>query len=407
MPVDKNLVVIGASDEETAHLRLLIRKATAQLQHRWRWGSESGADLVVVDPDAFAGQMARTRAVAGGLRCAVIVDEAMPSVDLVLRRPLRVENVVDVLNRAGGALSMAVPIEAGRGHSYFDDGSLDAEPAYPPLTPRSTEAPALGFDEVFKRDEAADKPRFIVPLSLDGDTRLEVVGDPSARSESRRNDSADALAPQPRAPGPNVALPAVKRAVSTEGGRRTLRAYLDEALLGGPAQVVLDGAPALTLDPKHSTFYTAATPADLERYLREPLAQAQWRALTTAELAQVRDAQPEQPYRRLVWLDVLVNSDGRLAPQLDPGGSYRVKQRFDLGGDHRGHERIVGAMTEPARLNEIAAKAGVPMGGVFDVVNAYHAIGEIEWQSRASLRQPVKPDDKGGLFSRLKRPFGR
>lgn len=416
MPVDKNLVVIGASDEETAHLRLLIRKAAAQLTHRWRWGSEAGADLVIVDPDDFAGQMARTRALACGLRCAVIADEAAAPNDLLLRRPLRVENVVDVLNRAGSALSMAPPIEAGRGHLYFEDEveSPDAVTrmvedellTHPPLTPRSTEPPALGFDELFRRDEAADKPKFSVPLSLDGDTRLEIVGMPSARSESRSNESVDALAPQPRGAGPNVALPGVKRA-SPDASRHSLREYLDSTLLGGPAQIVLDGVPPLTLDPKHATFYTAATFAELERYLREPFARTEWRALTTAELGQVRESAANWPYRRLVWLDVLVNSGGRLAPQLDPGGAYRVRQRVDIG-DHRGHDRIVRAMAEHARLNEIAAQAGVPMGAVFDVVNAYHAIGEIEWQSRASLRKPVKPEgEKGGLLSRFKLPFGR
>jgi hypothetical protein len=417
MPVDKNLVVIGASDEETAHLRLLIRKAGGKLTHRWRWGSEAGADLVVVDPEAFAGQMARTRALAGGLRCAVIVDEMPPSSELVLRRPLREENVVDVLNRAGGAMSMAPPLEKGRGHLYLDDDAHDGADivtrmfeegiaSHPPLTPRSTEPPALGFDEVFRRDEAAEKPMFRVPLSLDGDTRLEVTDAPSARSEARWGESVDALAPQPRGAGPNVALPGVKRAAA-DGSRHALRAFVDQPLLGGPAQIVLEGVPALTLDPKHATFYTVATLAELERYLREPLARADWRALTTAELGQVRDTQPGWPYRRLVWLDVLVNSDGRLASQLDPGGTYRLKQRLEVGADHRGHERIVRAMAEPARLNEIAAKAGVPMGAVFDVVNAYHAIGEVEWQSRASLRLPAKPEDKGGLLSRLKRPFGR
>lgn len=419
MPVDKNLVVIGASDEETAHLRLLIRKAGTKLTHRWRWGSESGADLIVVDPEAFAGQMARTRAIAGGLRCAVIVDEIPPSGELVLRRPLRVENVIDVLNRAGGALSMASSIEAGRGHVYFDEdaqGSADIVTGmfedgvapHPPLTPRSTEPPALGFDEVFKRDDAAERPMFRVPVSLGGDTRLEVTAAPSARSDARWGESIGALAPQPRAQGPNVALPAVKRAAA-DGSRHPLRAYVDQPLLGGPSQIALDGVPALILDPKHATFYTTATLAELERYLSEPLAQADWRALTTAELGQVRDTQPGWPYRRLVWLDVLVNSDGRLASQLDPGGTYRLKQRVEVGADHRGHERIVRAMDEPARLNEIAAKAGVPMGAVFDVINAYHAIGEVEWQSRASLRVPVKPegDKGGGLLSRLKRPFGR
>ena len=95
MRLEKQIAVIGVSDEETAHLRLLMRKSDNDLSHRWRWGSsESGADLVVVDPASFAGQMARTRVQAAGLRCAIFSDEAVVAgADLVLRRPLKLANV--------------------------------------------------------------------------------------------------------------------------------------------------------------------------------------------------------------------------------------------------------------------------------------------------------------------------
>src|SRR5690242_12830384 len=103
MRIDKNLVVIGLSDDDTAHLRLLMRKAGEQLQQRWRWGTEEGADLVIVDTQVFAGQMTRTRALAAGMRVAVVTDEtAESSTELRLHRPWKLSNVVDVLNRAGG-----------------------------------------------------------------------------------------------------------------------------------------------------------------------------------------------------------------------------------------------------------------------------------------------------------------
>ena len=95
-------------------------------------------------------------------------------------------------------------------------------------------------------------------------------------------------------------------------------------------------------------------------------------------------------------------------PQLDPGGTYRLKHWIELDRDVRQHQRVARAMMQPARLNEIATAAGVPMADVFDVVNAYHAIGLVEWEARASLRAPVKAErEGGGLFSRLKRPFGK
>ena len=72
---DKTIAVVGVSDEETAHLRLLMRRAAAELGHAWKWGSESNADLLVVDPSSFSGQMARTRAQSGGMRCAIFSDD--------------------------------------------------------------------------------------------------------------------------------------------------------------------------------------------------------------------------------------------------------------------------------------------------------------------------------------------
>src|SRR5262249_32981261 len=40
MAVTKTLAVVGASEETTAHLRLLMKLGAKQLVHTWRWGSE-------------------------------------------------------------------------------------------------------------------------------------------------------------------------------------------------------------------------------------------------------------------------------------------------------------------------------------------------------------------------------
>ena len=76
MSVDeKTIAVVGVRDEEAAHLRLLMRRAAAELSHAWKWGGETNADLLVVDPSSFSGQMARTRAQSGGMRCAIFSDD--------------------------------------------------------------------------------------------------------------------------------------------------------------------------------------------------------------------------------------------------------------------------------------------------------------------------------------------
>src|SRR3982751_6925924 len=98
---EKTIAVVGVTDEETAHLRLLMRRAASELSHVWKWGSESNADLLVVDPSSFSGQMARTRAQSGGMRCAIFSDDpAIAGTELALHRPLNAANIIDVLNRA-------------------------------------------------------------------------------------------------------------------------------------------------------------------------------------------------------------------------------------------------------------------------------------------------------------------
>ena len=44
------------------------------------------------------------------------------------------------------------------------------------------------------------------------------------------------------------------------------------------------------------------------------------------------------------------------------------------------------ALAEPMRLHEVVAKTGCSMSEVFDLVNAYDAIGALSWEQRASLR---------------------
>lgn len=425
MRIDKNLVVIGLSDDDTAHLRLLMRKGAEQLQHRWRWGTEEGADLVIVDTNAFAGQMARTRATAAGMRVAVITDEAAPSTtELRLHRPLKLANVVDVLNQSGGGLALVTQMGNVSDDLYLEFAATPSHKLDPPehvlrlldedgvadaasLGLHVDDVPPPDADALFKRDSAAHKPRFSVPLSLDEDTYVQ-RSEASSRSDVRVRDSVEGQARQASAPGPNT-LPPVKRgsAMSLDTTRHPLRAYLEGRLLAGPAQIRFEGSPALTLDPKNALFYSEGGLGLLEAYAAAPLSRADWRTLTTTEFAQVRDSQPAHPYQNLIWLEALVGSGGRLAPQLDPGGTYRLKHWMELDRDVRHHQRIARAMMHPARLNEIAASAGVPMADVFDVVNAYYAVGLVEWEARASLRAAAKPEPSGGLLSRLKRPFGK
>ncbi|MEO8011898.1 MAG: hypothetical protein ABI650_09665, partial [Dokdonella sp.] len=111
---------------------------------------------------------------------------------------------------------------------------------------------------------------------------------------------------------------------------------------------------------------------------------------------------------RLVWLDVMLKSGGRLAPHLDPGGTYQLTRWLEIRRDYPRLSRISTVMMQPMRLHEIVAASGAEMSEVFDAVNAYDAIGWLQWTPRPP-RHSSAPADAGlsGLMNRLRKPFGR
>jgi hypothetical protein len=404
--VEKRIAIVGVSDEETAHLRLLMRKAGEELAHRWTWSNESAADLVVVDPSSFAGQMARTRAQSGGLRCAVFGADLAAANDLVLQRPLKLANVVDVLNSAGGSAPTAAPtIDPHRHDFYFRDvgeESHDAPIVFGDVAARRTPDAAPGLEELLRVDPHDVREATRVKSTLD-DATVFGVGEPTARSETRLSDSMRHNRPAEPVtrvdPAKSTNAAPTRKVRLSDNARHPLRDYLDGDLLGGPARIVLDDAPALVLDPKQKVFHTPGALAKLEPYCRTALRVADFQPLTTSELAELRIDQPPQPYARLIWLDVLLRSNGQLARHLDPGGTYRLIRWIEIERDFSSYFRIASSMLQPARLHEIAAASGAAMSDVFDVVNAYDAIGLIEWTPRAPRESDPKPER--GLLGRL------
>jgi hypothetical protein len=411
---DKTIAVVGVSDEETAHLRLLMRRAASELSHAWKWGSESNADLLVVDPSSFSGQMARTRAQSGGMRCAIFSDAPdVAGAELALHRPLKAANVVDVLNRAASMAERSEGIVPHRQDFWIrdvgEDGTGDEEAdgiAEIPEAPiRDGAAP--GLDELLRADPVEVREAARVKASLDENTTVLGTSGPTARSEVRGREAPDVLA-RGRGEAPPESVLARRTGAAPEMARYNLRAHLDGDLLGGPARITLPDAPALALDPKLKVFHSQGRLAALEPYCRTALRPADWQALTSAELAELRVAEPPQPYLKLVWLYVLLHSEGQLARHLDPGGTYKLARWIEIERDFADYFRIASTMLQPGRLHEIAAASSASMSDVFDVVNAYDAIGLIEWQPRSPRGggEPVE-EPKQGLFGRIRKSLRR
>ena len=71
---------------------VLMRKAAGDLSHVWRWGSDTGADLLVVDISHSEGQMAHARAKVSGMRVAVVCDSSdLAQGDPALVRPFKLD----------------------------------------------------------------------------------------------------------------------------------------------------------------------------------------------------------------------------------------------------------------------------------------------------------------------------
>jgi hypothetical protein len=390
---------IGGSEEERAHLRLLLRSLAPQLRSAWRWGGEDVADLLVIDPSVLAGEMALTRAMEAGVRCVVLTSAPDTAAgDLVLPRPLRAADFRSVLDAASAAVVLSAPA-AVQGSGFYDvdvgddDGSgdqswradfenidFDTAPA-PPTPPGLDEAEAL-----FRRDPLSDKPSMLMPDPLDMKTAVEWTGEGTSRSQMRMT-RADI-----RSGGgaPNID-PAMRRIAPRDDTWHTLVEFLAEGALGGPPRIAPPDLPALVLDPKERVYHCSASLVALEPYCRLQMKRSYWVPLTSADLAVVRGESAPQPYDRLRWLDALVKGSGTLARHLDPGGVYRLRQWFRVAHDFPRAYRISATLLRPARLHEVAAATGLPMGEVFDVVNAWDAIGYVECQPRERLRGGEPP----------------
>ena len=344
-----------------AHLRLLLRACASELAAPWRFGAEDGADLLVADVRDFAGEMAQARARCSGMRCAIFSDVPLPDAELVLQRPLQRAALVDLLNRVSSGAGQRLAVQSVEPEFRVHDLGIGmAEPRPRP----GAEAAAPALDDLLKLQREADR---------------------EALSAGRI---------KPEAP-PRVW--ASREAMLEETQPRPLREFLSGALLRGPARFELEGSLPLILDPKHRSAHIAGGLHAAEPYLRARSRLCDWVPLRSAELAQARRDLVAVPYVRLAWLDVLLHAGGHLARHLDPKATYRLTEPSTADAGYGWVHRIASTMLQPMRLHEIAAASGAKMSDVFDVVNAYDAIGLIE----SRLSTPVDSErTKGSWFSR-------
>ncbi|MGH8174347.1 MAG: hypothetical protein ACREPX_14505 [Rhodanobacteraceae bacterium] len=161
----------------------------------------------------------------------------------------------------------------------------------------------------------------------------------------------------------------------------------------GPVLIERAGLPRLMLDPGSDNFHANAPLSRLEPYFLDPIKGNECRQVVRSRLDELRSHAPGRPLVQLHWMGALLRSNGCLGAHLDPGGTFRVQRWMSVYGEYRKQYRIATMMMRPLRLHEIARKADATMVEVFDVVNAYDAIGLLEWQPRASRHAAVAAND--------------
>lgn len=430
MSSTRTFSIIGAAEETVAHIRLLLRLAGPRLEHAWELREADEADLILIEPKGdLATSAIQTRCAATGIPYAVLCDQDDLVVHgMVLRRPLKLESLVAIFNTAGG-MRQDTRVMAGLETDFYNaelgeqipsttgssgwDAPEHALAEVSLSTSASISSDALDAFDLLVHGDPVVEPVPEPPL-VDENTRVEQNrGENSARSTLKRDAGTRAaasllgvasidmheirLTPASGEPRP------VQAASSCEPGVALLPWLLESGVLRSPQHVHGQDLPDLVLDPKERRYYSNTPLQELLPYAKADSSLVQHQGIVGAALQRVRASRIPRPFDELRWLFALARSNGRLAPELDPGGSYAVHHPFAAAPDLRGHARITAAMAAPAPLHSIARSSGADMSDVFDIINAYAAIGRIECTPRRSLRaSPENTEKRGfwGLFSR-------
>jgi hypothetical protein len=348
----KKIALADASNADETEFRTLVAQVAPRLQTRWDIAPITEADLVVVDIDSVFGHMTWLKVMSLGKTVAAFTAHEPPKeTDLVLRKPLDAQGVIDLFTQyQGGASAVAEP------------ATRQAEPA----APRNTPPPPVAST----KPAAAPKPAAAAPPA----------------------------APAPTVPPAIAPLPAQET---------TLIDFLTGSQLGGPARLSSEGAPDLILDPKSQSYHAAGTGLRaLLPHCGRKLKVEDFHQITSADLDKARISAPAQPYARLLWFCTLNASHGHLLPGLDPNARYKLNRWPQIEREYAKHFRIATIMMkELATLTAIADGATAPLPDVVDFVNAYHAIGFVD--SDMAKAGDAAADAKGGVLSRLRNPFAR
>ena len=350
--MSRRLALQGASAEDAARVREVLRQAAGALSAKWTLHEGDDVDLVVIDIDSVYGHMDWLRAQTNGRAVAALTQNPrFEDAEFILRKPLEAGGVAEVLN----AVHLVAPLIPH-----------DEPPSAPP--PAAAPAPA---------------PRVAAPV-------------PAPRP------AAPAPAPRVAAPAP---APAVIEVTPPPPVDRRLADWLADGALAQAMRLHNAGAPHLTLDPGNKTYYAEGAARTLAPYSQRVIALGDWHPVDYAELSALQASGKGQPYARLLWLHHALGSNGRLSADLDPEAKYKLNRWPQIEREFPKHFRIATVMMkQPATLNEVAEQSGASLADVIDFTNAYNATGHIDMEPVVTASSG-RDTGRNAILSRLRNPF--
>lgn len=436
MKKERSIDFVGASDEEQAHLRLLLRRASAQTMDSWRLRQEGepAAELLLVDEHSIVGASALATARQSGQRYLRLVDGETAAADAVAR-PLSLAMVVRLLNLSSMALDtpavQSPPPALILGNPYddlFADDDADSggsfrpryddvpeapsfdrrEPIAEPLrkpepppsatasrvptrpahapAPTSTPAPAAAHptptlsvdlgEAVLRGPEDIFRRDLARPYK---EALKQIRLDDSVRIEATEGLSDRASAKKDRRAGVGPASNAIasgSHTLTLDEASQTYRLgeYLHGSLLPGPSTIRYNEI-ELTLDPRNRKYHARGSLVVFEDLCREPLLRGAWHGLSSVEFSLLRDRLPARPYDELAWLVVFLDRGHPRAAELDVSTTYWLSSSFDLVRDYPRAARVARELTSGATIEAAAAAARVGLEEARRVAAAFDVLG--------------------------------
>ncbi|MBS0465030.1 MAG: hypothetical protein JSS03_08580 [Proteobacteria bacterium] len=384
MAVEKLLHFVGLSDEDSANLRLALRAGKKTLTDDWAWGPEARADVIVVDARRLLGEAAKRRAQQRDVPCAEVVEAGDPRPNgLYLRRPFKRDALVALLNAVSAgnvtaASGTASSAWGGEDEIEFDMGSIDLSA----LESRYSGQRDAGAHRSDPDQLAAAAQNTADDLAIDLSRMPPLHGDDPPGDKPIRPGKSPAKAP---GGNPAVAGAAVEEDFEPVDPKATYSFldFFERRLLRVPSKLSLPGTPVLSVDPKARTFLTQGSLAAMETYARRKWRHAAWEPLSPSEAAALERSAFTKPTLALVWMYHFIHSKGMLSRKFNPNGDFALNNRFNVVVEYPLVHRVGTFLTSPRKLHEIARLARVDIDLVYDVINAYDAVGYVDGTLRA------------------------